>query len=305
MLAIKKQEQAAYEALVNDPVKRRLLLKAGGVDLKPKEHRRRKHRRDDQDTHRSSRKRHRPEEDDRHRRGKHGHRRRSQSISSTSSQSPYRRRTPSPLPRRARSPSPYRRRRSPVPARDRSLSPYRRRSPSPYRSQRRSPSPYQNRRSPLSPQERSPPPYAQGRPPSQHSYRDASTYHRSRSPRIGRNGDSRLKHSKSWHNIQRRNTSPHKSGLALTDRKASDREARIAAMQDAACELDQTRAKRLAALEERERLEQEVDDAARAKSSKYGGKGDFIAGLHRTAGELDVGERMRRGRHGLERNMDD
>ncbi|KAI4207392.1 MAG: hypothetical protein LQ348_000578 [Seirophora lacunosa] len=33
MLAIKKQEQAAYEALMNDPVKRRLLLKAAGGDV--------------------------------------------------------------------------------------------------------------------------------------------------------------------------------------------------------------------------------------------------------------------------------
>ncbi|OAP54474.1 hypothetical protein AYL99_11575 [Fonsecaea erecta] len=33
MLAIKKQEQAAYEAMMNDPVKRRLLLKAAGENI--------------------------------------------------------------------------------------------------------------------------------------------------------------------------------------------------------------------------------------------------------------------------------
>lgn len=91
----------------------------------------------------------------------------------------------------------------------------------------------------------------------------------------------------------------------MTDRKATDREARLSAMQKAACELDQDRANRLAALEERERIERETDDAARAKSSRNGGKGDFITGLHRKAGELDIGERMRRGRQGLEKDMSD
>lgn len=91
----------------------------------------------------------------------------------------------------------------------------------------------------------------------------------------------------------------------MTDRKASDREARLSAMQEAACELDQDRANRLAALEERERFQRETDDAKRAKSFKNGGKGDFVTGLHRTAGELDIGERMRRGRRGLEKDLGD
>ena len=75
-------------------------------------------------------------------------------------------------------------------------------------------------------------------------------------------------------------------------------------MQEAASELDQDRAKRIAALEERDRAEREVEDVARARSSKYGGKGDFVTGLHRKAGEMDIGERMRRGRQGLERDRD-
>ena len=37
LLAIKKQEQAAYEAMMNDPVKRRMLLKAAGRDEGHKE----------------------------------------------------------------------------------------------------------------------------------------------------------------------------------------------------------------------------------------------------------------------------
>ncbi len=70
-------------------------------------------------------------------------------------------------------------------------------------------------------------------------------------------------------------------------------------MQQAASELDQDREKRIAAIAERERAKREEEEKARAKSAKYGGKGDFVHGLHRKAGEIDIGERMRRGRGGL------
>ena len=43
MLAIKKQEQAAYEAMINDPTKRRQLLKANDEAGKVREHRHRHH----------------------------------------------------------------------------------------------------------------------------------------------------------------------------------------------------------------------------------------------------------------------
>ena len=76
-------------------------------------------------------------------------------------------------------------------------------------------------------------------------------------------------------------------------------------MQSAASELDQDRAKRIAAIEEREKAEREAENAARARSSKYGGKGDFITGLNRKAGEMSIGERMRRGTQGLERDRDE
>ena len=85
----------------------------------------------------------------------------------------------------------------------------------------------------------------------------------------------------------------------------SEREAKLAAMQSDASELDQVRAERIAALDEQERVKRELDDAARAKSAKYGGKGDFVTGLHRKAGELSIGERMRRGKHGLEKDRDE
>lgn len=76
-------------------------------------------------------------------------------------------------------------------------------------------------------------------------------------------------------------------------------------MQSAATELDVTRSNRLAAIEERERADREAEERARERSSKYGGRGDFVHGLNRKAGELDIGERMRRGKGGLKRDRDE
>jgi hypothetical protein len=45
-----------------------------------------------------------------------------------------------------------------------------------------------------------------------------------------------------------------------------------------------------------------VEDLARAKSSKYGDKGDFINGLHRKAGDMGLADRIGRGRQGYQRD---
>ncbi|EPE25186.1 hypothetical protein GLAREA_11767 [Glarea lozoyensis ATCC 20868] len=77
MLAIKKQEQAAYEAMMNDPIKRRQMLalagKASSTDVAEPEKRRRRHHhrhRDTTDEDRESRKRRRRSDSREHR----GHR---------------------------------------------------------------------------------------------------------------------------------------------------------------------------------------------------------------------------------------
>ena len=129
MLAIKKQEQAAYEAMMHDPVKRRLLLKAAGQDeskSSEREPKRRKHHhrhREERDRHRHHRSR-RSENDsdeDRHDRSRQ---RRRRSPSRSVSRSPPRRSRCSPSPtRRRRSYSPEPRRRSI--SRSRTRSPYR------------------------------------------------------------------------------------------------------------------------------------------------------------------------------------
>ncbi len=267
MLAIKQKEQAAYEALMNDPVSRRRLLKEAGQDVKPKEkrrhdHRHRHHHRSDRDDqhparherrdqdHHNSRKRRYSDEDDRDvRRSKrkledsrYHHRRRSDSYSS-------------------RSPSPYRRRRSPSPYNHR-----RSRSPSPYHT-RPSHSPIRHHQNP-------------------HTHRP-------------------LNHSKSFPTNQqnpRRNTSsPDDDHRTDAERKA----AKLAEMQSAADDLDMQRSSRLQALEEQERARLDLEEKAREKSGKNGGRGNFVHGLNRKAGDMDMGERMKRGRGALEKGLGD
>ncbi|KAF4952281.1 hypothetical protein FSARC_12687 [Fusarium sarcochroum] len=80
LLAIKRQEQAAYEAMMNDPAKRRRLLSSMGVDDEKKEKSRR--REDRHDRHRRRHRHRSADPDDRH------HRRR---RSYSRSQSPRRR----------------------------------------------------------------------------------------------------------------------------------------------------------------------------------------------------------------------
>ena len=292
MLAIKQREQAAYETLMNDPVSRRRLLKETGHDLKPKEkeHRRRHrhHHRDDRDDdyHRGSKRkrtddedrysrtgRRYDEEDRHHHRSYHDHRRRSDSSTYSRSPSPSRlRRSPSPhSPRRIRSPSPYYRRRS--------RSPPRQTNGHNLNHSRRSPSPYYRRRS------RSPPPQKTN----------------------GRH----LRHSKSFPAdrppLRRKSSAEAHSEEKSRERaknQTADKSARLAAMQADANDLDAVRSSRLAAIEERERAEREAEQKARDRSGRYGGRGDFVNGLNRKAGEMDIGERIKRGRGGLERGLD-
>ena len=75
-------------------------------------------------------------------------------------------------------------------------------------------------------------------------------------------------------------------------------------MQQDASKLDVDREKRLAALAEQEKADREAEDRARAKSSKYGDKGDFVQGLQRRAGDMALGDRISRGRQGLIKDKD-
>lgn len=76
-------------------------------------------------------------------------------------------------------------------------------------------------------------------------------------------------------------------------------------MQQDASSLDADRERRLAAVTKQEQEIREAEDDARLKSSKYGDKGDFIHGLNRRAGDMALGDRIGRGRRGLQKEFDD
>jgi hypothetical protein len=75
-------------------------------------------------------------------------------------------------------------------------------------------------------------------------------------------------------------------------------------MQQNARALDEDRTRRLTAADAREHAEREADEVARAKSSKSGGRGAFINGINRRAGELDLSERLKRGRRNIENEQE-
>lgn len=273
LLAIKKQQQAAFEALLNDPVSRRRFLKVA-ADVKVKKakreksehkHRKNRDREERNDHHRSHKQSQSREKEDGNRRSRHHQRRRSDTSSVSRSPLPHRRISPFPLHNRSGSPLRHG---------DRSPSPsFRNRSPSPY-NYKRSPSYSYVKRS------------------------DSIYSKRSRSPNRESQNHPPLKQSKSWHGSRR----PTAKIYNTDDNEGANK---LAAMQQDASELDRDRENRIAALEEREKAEREADDMARLKAAKYGGKGEFVTRLNRKAGELDVGERIRRSRRVLERNLDD
>ena len=284
MLAIKRQEQAAYERMMSDPRQRERLLQAiGGPKPAEKERKHRHHHRrhrDEQDgDNRRDNKRRRTDSEDRDRRHRHSRRR-------SRSRTPERRRSSPGRDRRrdeperdsrrrrsfSRSRSPPRRRRSPTDSRS---PPPRRRSPSPPL-RRRSPSPRRMSRSPP-PRRRSPSPRRRHSPP---RWRDGPSRH-----------DGRAADRPNGRSYQPRPSAPAAPPISAEEQKA-EMERRLAAMQADATSLDIDREKRLAALAEREKADREAEMTQAMKAQKYGGKADFVNGLHRQAGERDLGDRL-------------
>ncbi|KAI5261979.1 hypothetical protein E4T47_09378 [Aureobasidium subglaciale] len=292
MLAIKQQEQAALEAMMSDPTKRRALLKAVGKDQDDTKRSHRKHRHRD-DEHRSKRRRHDSHYSDDERRSSHKHRSdRRRSPSYSRSRSPERRRRDDRRDDRrySRSRSTERRRRDDRhddrrsdrrddkrddrrdDGRDDRPSSYKRDS---YRrdSVSRSPVRKTERRSP-SPRRRASPNYE--------PYSD-------RGHRPSRNDNNRGPRPRD--DIPTRRERP-----ASPDREA-ERLAKLAAMQSNATELETDRKKRLAELEERDRKQKEEDDRKRSEKGKFVGQIRSQADMGEGGG---LGARLA-GRTGLQR----
>ncbi|KUL82947.1 hypothetical protein ZTR_10268 [Talaromyces verruculosus] len=106
-----------------------------------------------------------------------------------------------------------------------------------------------------------------------------------------------------WHHNPRP-APPQREAQAFSKSAEEERAAKLAAMQQNANELDQVRASRLAAADAREKAEREADEAARARTSKDGGKGAFLSNINKRAGELDLSERLQRGRRNVEKEQE-
>lgn len=287
LLAIKRQEQAAYEAMMNDPLKRRQLLSSMGVDDEKKKDK--SSRRED---------RHRRKHRHRSRSRDHDERRHKRRRSYSRSQSPRRRdrSQEDDRHRRRRDDSgerSSRRRHGEPDGRDERRS-HRRRSDEEERSDRR-----ESRRH----RDSDRPGYNSGSDderPRRHSASEERP-----KPRNGHNGDYRRDNRRSYGGDFRRNGHSHNNGnprdTEVDDAaKEEERQRKLAAMQSAASELDEDRVKRLAALEDREQSLRDADDKARQR----GGDRGFVNGLHRQAGKMDLADRMGRGRQGFQRDDD-
>ncbi|RYP40571.1 hypothetical protein DL767_001571 [Monosporascus sp. MG133] len=263
LLAIKRKEQEAYEAMVSDPIRRQQLLASmGKTDEKhssrrkedrhsrrhrhrshSREHRHRKHRRSDS----------RERDDSRERRHRH---RRSDSRDRSTSRDRYES-------RRSRHHERSGRERSASPERSRDYGRSRRdRSPSPRRGG------YND----------------EDRPKRRRDYSEEPPRERRRYDRYQEDRrDSRDRKQNDARRSDRYrgdNGGGGTSGSSGAAAAAEERARKLAAMQANASDLDQDRAKRLAELEEKERLEREADEKARERSGKYGDK-EFVHGLRR------------------------
>ncbi|KAI0600655.1 Pre-mRNA splicing factor-domain-containing protein [Biscogniauxia sp. FL1348] len=260
LLAIKKAEAAAYEAMMNDPIKRRQLLASmGQMEEKgssrgreekhsrrhrhrhrsqSREHRHRRHRRSDSRERNDSRER-------RHKHRRHDSKERSRSGDRNDI-------------KRERQSERYERRRSLSRDDPRDYDRSRReRSRSPRRSSTKEDG-YRRRRD-----YSNDPPRGSRRQDSDDERR--GYYQRDsvrNTPRNGHNGAG--------------NSSNSLDAAAAAEERAR----KLAAMQEAASDLDQDRQKRLAAIEEKDRLAREADEKAREKAGKYGDR-EFVNGLRR------------------------
>lgn len=300
LLAIKRQEQAAYESMMNDPIKRRQLLASMGVDGDKKKER----SKDKDDGHRRRHHRHRSRDCDDDRRPSRRHRR-----SNSRSRSPRRHRPESGdryrnTSRQRDHPADRNRHRDRERHRDRDQGSGRRRNGSADSSddkgRRHSGEDHSRRHRDSDGGER----HARKRSPSDdRPNRRRNGDDQGRGPR---QDDRHQQHQHSGHtgshdSRQRNGYSNGRSGRAeaVDDSKADEERARkLAAMQSAASELDDDRVKRLAALEEQERTAREADDKARER----GGERGFSNNLHRQAGKLDLAGRIGRGRQGYQKD---
>ncbi|KAI0782372.1 Pre-mRNA splicing factor-domain-containing protein [Irpex lacteus] len=286
LFAIKQQEQAAYQALMSNPLRLRELQERNGI--KPKKDKKDK------------------KEKKKHRKDKHRERsyspRSDRDRSATPERYPRAQRSPSPITRRSRSPPPrprddFDRRR------DEDRYPSRRRY-----SRSRSPGPSRRRRDSRSPDVRRSSYRESDRVPTYPKSDESDEYARARS----RTPDRDVKRRRYSRSPLRRDDPPHKrsrmsppppprqrhyseSSTKQPNQADADRAARLAAMSSNASEMTSERRERLTKLLEQEKAELEAEERARTKSK---GMGDFLSHEQKKVfgGTGGIEDRIRRGR---------
>ena len=277
LFLIRQQEQAAYAAIMADPSKRRHLFESMGLDdsgAKSSKERKHKHR------HHHRHHRHRDDDSD----GEKRSRRRRRSDTESRSRSPRKYDSEDDDRRSRRRESPERRRRRSSPGAERIS-----RDTRDTREHRRRD--YSASRSPKRRREDSRDRY-ESRKSSKRDDRDRP--HESSRQRRDYDGE------RSRHQDRPNGDRPRKDRGLDDDARAR----KLAAMQEAASDLDQARERRLAEIEEAEAAARESDQRDRQRSNKYGGGREFMNNLHKKAGDAKLADRVGQGRKGFQRDED-
>lgn len=252
MLAIKQQEQAAYEAMMSDPLRRQQLLQVAGQDEAGSDRKKRRHKDGDDADRTSKRRRHTDGERHSHRHRSHRHRHRSRSYSR--SRSPHRGQDRSDR----RDDREWRSRRRSE-SRD-----GRRHDRNHYSASRRREDGQTRSRSPRGPRSRSRTPTYDRRGSGRSRYDTDKDFALRRSS----NGNEK---STSWQN--NRDTAAHYPDKREDNDQADEERAkRLAAMQDNASSLEDERRTRLEKLAEDERQRMEADDKRRSDKGRFVGQ---------------------------------
>ncbi|KAL6918947.1 hypothetical protein ACHAPO_009231 [Fusarium lateritium] len=265
LLAMKRQEQAAFESMMNDPARRRQLLASRGIEEEKKDKSRRK-----EDRHRR-RHRHRSRSAD----GEDRHHRRRRSYSRSQS------------PRRRDGSREDRHRRRRDDSRDR------------HSRRRRDDSDDGDRRDRDS--RSSGDRHGRDSDSRDRRHRDERRDERPRDNRRDDTRDNRRDEPRDNNRQYQRRSYSDRRPQEDDKAKEEERQRKLAAMQSAATELDVDRQERLATLEAREKAAREADDKARER----GGDRGFVNKLHQQAGQKGLAERMGGGaRRGYQKDED-
>jgi hypothetical protein len=297
LLAIKQQEQAAYQSLLSNPLRLAKMQKELGVKPKKDKSEKKKEKEERKRLKRERKHRHRGESEPRHSRTPSPDRmRHDRSLSPIDYDRRSRLRSRSPRYRSiSRSPSPRSSR-----YQDSKVSTSRRHHDDVYSRRSRSRSPRHSSQSDYEHRERAGPSNSyrssrSDRPPARYSEHKRT---RSPSPRH-RSPPSKRARAEYSSRPSMRPPSPHRSNNADNSGKVEeDRAARLAAMSSNASLMNEERQKRLATLLEKEKAELEADELARAKSKGMSG---FLSQEQKRVfgGVGGLEDRIKRGRGGL------